>query len=144
MVLNIMFFHTVTVTPTCEDTVLSLDNSIQSPNFPYKYNTNETCTWAVIALSGRQLQIKLKDFRLEPSNDNLSIYDGPSKNSAIIRKLNGTSLPNDVTSTGNSFFLEFKSDSKIDYNGFNLQLFINGTSIQMTIIWFSFLSIYKT
>ena len=135
MVLNIMFFHTVTVTPTCEDTVLSLDNSIQSPNFPYKYNPNETCTWAVIALSGRQLQIKFKDFRLEPSKDNLLIYDGSSNNSAIIQRLTGTSLPSDVISTGNSLFLVFISDDNIYYNGFNLQYFIKGTLIHITLRW---------
>ena len=125
----------MTVTTTCANTVLSSDSSIHSPNFPNKLNPNEMCTWAIIAPFGKQLQIKFKDFRLEPSNDNLIIYDGPSKNSAMIQKLNGTSLPHDVTSTGNSFFLEFKSDGKINYNGFDLQFFINGTLIQMTLSW---------
>ena len=120
----------MTVTATCANTVVALDNSIHSSNYPYKYNHNEACTWKVVGPSGRQLQIQFDDFRLEPSNDNLVIYDGPSKNSAMIRKLNGTSLPNDVISTGNSLFLEFISDDKVHYNGFNLHFFIKGTLIQ--------------
>ena len=102
MYLNL--FYKVAVTTTCANTV-SLDSSISSPNFPFKLNNNEMCTWAIIAPSGRQVQIKFEDFRLDPSKDNLIIYDGPSKNSAMIQKLNGTSLPADVISTGNSFFL---------------------------------------
>ena len=120
----------MTVTTTCANTVLSLDSSIHSPEYPYKYSPNKMCTWVVIAPSGRQIQIQFKDFRLDPSKDNLIIYDGPSKNSEMIQKLNGTSLPADVISTGNSFFLEFISNDKIHYNGqFNLQFFIKGTLI---------------
>ena len=95
----------MTVTTPCANTVLSLDSSIHSPEYPYKYSPNEMCTWVVVAPSGRQIQIQFKDFRLDPSKDNLIIYDGPSKNSEMIQKLNGTSLPADVISTGNSFFL---------------------------------------
>ena len=125
----------MTVTTTCANTVVSLDSSIHSPNFPNKLNPNEMCTWAIIAPFGKQVQIKFKDFRLEPSKDNLTIYDGSSKNSAIIQRLTGTSLPTDLLSTGNSFFLEFISDDNVYYNGFNLQYFIKGTLIQITLRW---------
>ena len=121
------------VTTTCANTVLSSYISIHSPNFPHKLNPNEMCTWAIIAPFGKQLQIKFKDFRLEPSKDNLMIYDGSSKNSAIIQRLTGTSLPTDLISTGNSFFLEFVSDDNIYYNGFHLQYFVKGTLIQITL-----------
>ena len=131
----------MTVTTTCANTVLSSDRSIHSPNFPHKLNKNEMCTWAIIAPSGKQVQIKFKDFRLEPSKDNLTIYDGSSKNSAIIQRLTGTSLPTDLISTGNSFFLEFVSDDNIYYNGFNLQYFVKGTLIQITLRWLT-LQIY--
>ena len=123
------------VTTTCANTVLSSDSSIHSPNFSHKLNKNEMCTWAIIAPFGKQVQIKFKDFRLEPSKDNLMIYDGSSKNSAIIQRLTGTSLPTDLISTGNSFFLEFVSDDNIYYNGFNLQYFIKGRLIQITLRW---------
>ena len=123
------------VTTTCANTVLSSDRSIHSPNFPHKLNKNEMCTWAIIAPFGKQLQIKFKDFRLEPSKDNLMIYDGSSNNSAIMQRLTGTSLPSDVISTGNSLFLEFISDDNIYYNGFNLQYFIKGRLIQITLRW---------
>ena len=130
---DLIFCFKVAVTTTCANTVLSSDRSIHSPNFPHKLNKNEMCTWAIIAPSGKQVQIKFRDFRLEPSKDSLIIYDGPSKNSAMIQKLNGTSLPTDVISTGNSLFLEFKSDENKYYNGFNLKYSIKGTLIQMTL-----------
>ena len=125
----------MTVTTTCANTVLSSDSSIHSPSFPHKLNPNEMCTWAISAPFGKQVQIKFKDFRLEPSKDNLMIYDGSSNNSAIIERFTGTSLPSDVISTGNSLFLEFISDDNIYYNGFNLQYFIKGTLIQITLRW---------
>ena len=125
----------MTVRTTCANTVLSSDSSMHSPNFPHKLNKIEMCSWAIIAPFGKQLQIKFKDFRLEPSKDNLMIYDGSSNNSAIIQRLTGTSLPSDVISTGNSLFLEFISDDNIYYNGFNLQYFIKGTLIQITLRW---------
>ena len=134
----------MTVTTTCANTVLSSDSSIHSPNFPHKLNPNEMCTWAIIAPFGKQVQIKFKDFRLEPSKDNLMIYDGSSNNSAIIERFTGTSLPSDVISTGNSLFLEFISDDNIYYNGFNLQFFIKGTLIQITLRWLTLQTLIYT
>ena len=76
--------------------------------------------------SGRQLQLKFNDFSLEPYNDVLIIRDGHSETSRIIHSLNGSTLPADVVSRGNSFFVEFISDAHEDYHGFQLEYLIYG------------------
>ena len=102
-------------------------NSIHSPNFPYTYNPNTECGWAITGPSGRQLNLTFKNFALEENKDILKIHDGHSKDSPIIKTLSGTTLPEDVVSTGNSFFVEFKSDGQNNRPGFDLHYLIKGT-----------------
>ena len=80
---------------------------------------------------GRQLKLTFNDFALEANNDLLTIHDGHSKDSPIIKTFNGTSLPQDIISTGNSFFVEFKSDGQHNYHGFDMQYHIKGKLIQV-------------
>ena len=125
-----IFFFQVRVTTNCAETVVAESNSIHTPNYPSTYNPNEECGWAITGPSGRQLKLTFNDFALEAENDILAIRDGHSKDSPIIKTFNGTSLPQDVISTGNSFFVEFNSDGQHNYHGFDMQYHIKGTLIQ--------------
>ena len=119
------------MTTNCAETVVAESNSIHTPNYPSTYNPNEECGWAITGPSGRQLKLTFNDFALEAENDILAIRDGHSKDSPIIKTFNGTSLPQDVISTGNSFFVEFNSDGQHNYHGFDMQYHIKGTLIQV-------------
>ena len=103
-----------------------MSNSIHSRNYPSAYNPNDTCTWQISGPSGRQIQLRFNDFRLEPINDLLIIHDGHSKTSPIINTYNGTLNPEDVVSTGNALYMEFISDSQVNAFGFELEYSIKG------------------
>ena len=121
-----VLYFLVKVTTNCARTVVLSTNSIHSPNFPYTYNPNTECGWAITGPSGRQLNLTFKSFALEANNDILKIHDGPSKDSPLIKTFSGTTLPGDVVSTGNSFFVEFKSDGQNNRDGFDLHYLIKG------------------
>ena len=121
------FFCVVNVTTTCADTADPKTNTIHSTNYPSNYNPNEYCVWEITGPSGRQMEIRFNDFKLGPSTDVVTIHDGPSRTSPVLKSLNGTSLPADIVSTGYSFLVEFTSDSHGNYHGFEFQYSIHGT-----------------
>ena len=123
------------MTATCSGTADSF--TLHSPNYPSTYNPNEKCSWEISGPPGRQLQLKFNDFRLEPINDVLIIHDGHSQTSPIIATLNGTSLPDDVVSTGNSFYIEFISDAQVNLHGFELEYQIKGKIPPIKPIFFT-------
>ena len=114
------------VTTNCAETVAVGTNSITSPNYPSTYSPDKECGWAITGPSGRQLKLTFNDFALEAKNDTLAIHDGHSKDSPIIKTFSGTSLPEDVISTGNSFFIQFISDAQQNRHGFDLHYLIQG------------------
>ena len=122
-------FYVVTLIARCAGTADPTSNTINSPNYPSPYGPNEECHWKLSGPSGRQIQLKFNDFQLGPSPDNLAIHDGHSKTSKVIKTLKGTSLPEDVVSTGNALFLVFTSDAEKNYHGFELEYFIHGKMI---------------
>ena len=122
---TIVHDNSVEVTTACAGTADAMTNAIHSPNYPSTYNPNEDCTWEISGPSGRQIAIKFNDFQLGPSTDKVTIHDGHSRTSPIINTFNGTTLPADVISTGNSLFVEFISDSYDNYHGFEFQYVIH-------------------
>ena len=58
--------------------------------------------------------------------DSLTIYDGPSSTSNRKRSLCGNSYFSGMTSTGNTFYLIFKSDGSTRYKGFELSYSVIG------------------
>ena len=115
------------MTATCSGTADSF--TIHTKNYPSTYNPNEKCSWRISGPSGRQLQLKFNDFRLEPINDVLIIHNGHSETSPIMATYNGTIIPDDIVSAGNSFYLEFVSDAQVNANGFELEYLIKGKTI---------------
>ena len=51
-------------------------------------------------------------------HDPLTIYDGSNDQSTQIAKLSGNLGSFDISSTGNSLFVKFESDSYYNYGGF--------------------------
>ena len=50
--------------------------------------------------------------------DFLTIFDGSNEQSSQIEKLSGNLGSFDISSTGNSLFVKFESDSSFQYGGF--------------------------
>ena len=75
---------------------------------------------------GRQLLLHFNEFLTENTNDKLNVYDGANNNARKIGTFHGSTKPNDVTSSGNSFFLEFRSSGNINYLGFEIIATLKG------------------
>ncbi|HKK79025.1 MAG TPA: PKD domain-containing protein, partial [Phaeodactylibacter sp.] len=91
------------------------------PNGPYSED-NEAYIY-INGTSGDVLSLTFTEFDLEEHWDELTLYDGPTTNSAVIGNYTGTSLPNDgnpILTSSTSCLLVFNSDFSINGEGFAL------------------------
>ena len=105
---------------------------IESPGFPNSYPNNAYETWILTAPSASIISIKFHYFQVrtiaeyknrakykiisffsqtENDYDFVTIYDGSNDQSTQIEKLSGNLGSFSISSTGNSMFVKFKSDS---------------------------------
>lgn len=104
------------------DTLRSLDGTIDDgsgPLFDYKNNTD--CSW-LIAPNDSISKIKLNFLRLntETANDIITIYDGKDATAPVLGTYSGSTLPNEIQSTGKTVFIHFLSDGANFEDGFLL------------------------
>lgn len=94
---------------------------ITSENYPNDYNDNAYCRWLIIAPEGSILSLKFDDFATEVGYDWVYIFDGQDANSVMIEDTSGTIGNNRVYyTTSNSAYIEFQSDSSVNYGGFSM------------------------
>ena len=110
---------------SCPSTTDPLQNSITSPNYPRKYRDDTDCEWRIFASPGGRIRLHFNDFSTENSNDKLFVYDGPRSSSRQISRLSGSTVPNNIISTGNSLYLRFQTDSSSTSKGFAIQYSFN-------------------
>ena len=96
---------------------------INSPNHPSTYNPNHTCNWTIVVPPSEHVVLQFESFSTEEGFDELQVFDGPNRNSAIIGTLSGSSIPSAIYSTRNSMFLEFATDHENKNSSFPLQGF---------------------
>ena len=53
--------------------------------------------------------------------DSLTIFDGDSNNSPMLRKICGNSIPPNVVSSGNKVFIHFYTDGDFTSTGFEME-----------------------
>ena len=119
--------------------------AISSPNFPDSYPSNAEETWLLTAPTGSIITVKFLSFHVrisvkskyrttneykilimylhivlqtEKFYDFLVIYDGSNDQSTQIEKLSGNLGSFDISSSGNSLFVKFVSDSGVSEGGF--------------------------
>ncbi|XP_060074620.1 mucin-2-like [Ylistrum balloti] len=115
-----------------------VDTSIKvfSPNFgPGKtYPVSVTCGLKLQTESNRKIRVNVLNFKVEyhPSCswDSLSIYDGPSKTSALLGTFCGVKSGIAINSSGTELFLEFVSDYIVPDKGFQLDV---STEIEVSV-----------
>ena len=112
---------------------------IESPGYPNSYPNNAYETWILTAPNASIISIKFHYFHVrtiaeykkelniksyyflsqtENGYDFVTIYDGPNDQSTQIEKLSGNLGSFNFSSTGNSLFVKFESDSGQQYTGF--------------------------
>jgi len=82
------------------------------------YMDNSGCGWLIAPVdSVSNLKLTFHRFSLEENHDYLTVYDGTDITAPVLASLTGTSLPSNVTATGNRMFVKFTSDNAGSDNG---------------------------
>ena len=105
---------------SCDNTYDS-DGYIMSPNYPQQYESDLDCRWTIKAPVENIITLMIFEFRTDIYvGDNLKIYDGSNIHGAIVGTLTGyDSIP--LSSTGNSLYLKFSTNSDYTENGFKIK-----------------------
>ena len=92
-----------------------------SPNYPQKYENDLDCRWTIKAPAEKIIALTISEFRTDKDGgDNLIIYRGTNIHGAIVGTLTGyDSIP--LSSTGNSLYLKFSTNSEYSEKGFKIK-----------------------
>lgn len=110
-----------------QDTLPYLGGTIGDGGLPYEnYGTNAECTWLLTKPtpqdSVENFDVDFLDFDLEDGADYLKVYDGATINAELIGEYTGSSLPTDITSSGDSLLVKFiTDDNETGDHGFRLE-----------------------
>ncbi|KAI3353391.1 hypothetical protein L3Q82_019924 [Scortum barcoo] len=106
----------------CEHKIHSPSGTLSSPNWPDKYPSRKECTWDITATPGHRVKITFNEFEIEQHQecayDHLEAFDGDSDTAAILGRLCGSKIPEQLVSTGNKMYLRFISDASVQRKGF--------------------------
>ncbi|XP_059190361.1 dorsal-ventral patterning tolloid-like protein 1 [Centropristis striata] len=106
----------------CEHKIHSPSGTLSSPNWPDKYPSRKECTWDITATPGHRIKIAFNEFEIEQHQecayDHLEAFDGDSDTAAILGRLCGSKIPEQLVSTGNKMYLRFISDASVQRKGF--------------------------
>ncbi|XP_041484739.1 cubilin-like [Lytechinus variegatus] len=99
--------------------------SIQSPNHPSFYYNNINIRWFVNVPSPYQVRVNFTNFSTEKDHDFVYVSDGWTSdysNSTRVASLSGHLSPDDVISRGSYLWIEFTSDDRNRYTGFQARM----------------------
>ncbi|KAK3791976.1 hypothetical protein RRG08_035467, partial [Elysia crispata] len=106
----------------CGQALFGNNGTLESPNYPYNYPNNARCVWTITTDPDTRVVLTFSYFRLEYDygcdDDSLVIRDGSDPTSNTLRRLCGSSTPQPIRATGNIMFIEFKTDYRTIYKGF--------------------------
>ena len=92
-----------------------------SPNYPQPYENDLDCRWTIQAPVGNIIALTISEFHTYPyGGDHLYIYHGKNIHGAIVGTLTRhDSIP--LSSTGDSLYLKFSTDSHSTEKGFKIK-----------------------
>ncbi|KAF6722152.1 Cubilin [Oryzias melastigma] len=107
----------------CGGPITAPSGEIHSPLYPNSYPTNVDCSWVISVDPNHRVFLNFTDLDIEfHANctwDYVAIHDGPSISSPRLALICGSSLPTSITSTQNTIYVRFRSDSSRDHRGFS-------------------------
>ncbi|XP_023268101.1 bone morphogenetic protein 1-like, partial [Seriola lalandi dorsalis] len=107
----------------CGGPVTAPSGEIHSPSYPSSYPNNVDCSWVLSVDSHHRVSFNFSDLDIEQHSncawDYVAIHDGPTASSPLLARVCGSSLPPSITSTQNSMFVRFRSDSSRSHRGFS-------------------------
>ena len=90
------------------------------------YSDDERTLHLIQPTGASTVTINFTTFDIENNWDYLFIYDGATTNSPLLATLTGSSIPSNITSTGGSMLIEFRSDCATSNPGWELSWTSNG------------------
>lgn len=99
------------------------------------YANNTNCSWLIQPTNASSITLSFSEFNTELNYDGLIVYDGLNNSAPILGQFSGTSIPNSVTSTSGSMYLEFISDISVRAQGWVVNY--TTTVLPLTIIDFT-------
>jgi len=113
-------YYTSTQNPYCTGTTSTL--TAQSGTFAdgsasNNYANNTSCSWLIQPTNATAITLSFSAFNTELNNDGVIVYDGANNTAAVLGQFSGSSIPNSVTSTGGSMYVEFLSDPAVRGQG---------------------------
>ncbi|RVE59186.1 hypothetical protein OJAV_G00201620 [Oryzias javanicus] len=107
----------------CGGPITAPSGEIHSPLYPNSYPTNVDCSWVISVDRNHRVFLNFTDLDIEFQTnctwDYVAIHDGPSISSPLLAHICGSSLPTSITSTQNTIYVRFRSDSSRDHRGFS-------------------------
>ena len=114
------------------DSTLSIEGTIQSPNYPNVYPTSVTCRTLIQAPLGQMIWFNITHFSLESDrkqegvcqydHDTLRLYDGPDESAPLLGEFCGSLMPEHLHSSDRYLYAVFKSDHAVVSAGFQAQV----------------------
>ncbi|XP_071499373.1 uncharacterized protein [Diadema antillarum] len=99
---------------------------VRSANFGLvAYPNNENCEWTIKLSEGSRVSIHFTVFTLEGGGaggcyDFVEVFDGGSANAPLIGQFCGSTVPDDIVSSGPEMHVRFVSDNTNGFHGFSL------------------------
>ncbi|KAM3593822.1 uncharacterized protein V6R79_022582 [Siganus canaliculatus] len=107
----------------CGGPVIAPSGEIHSPLYPSSYPNNVDCSWVISVDPNHRVFFNFSDLNIENHSsctwDYVTIHDGPSQSSPLLSRVCGTTLPSPITSTQNTIYVRFRSDSSSNHRGFS-------------------------
>ncbi len=81
------------------------------------YIDNRNCTWLIRPTNGGRVTLNFDNFNTEANFDFVTVFDGENAAATQLGNFSGTSIPSEITSTGNALFVRFTSDGSVTRAG---------------------------
>ncbi|XP_056192710.1 cubilin [Falco biarmicus] len=96
---------------------------IHSPNYPQPYSNNVDCSWVIQVDYNHRVLLNFTDLDIENHYScdygNVAVFDGPSNEAHLLRKLCGTQHPPPITSSRNLMYIRLQSNATNQHRGFS-------------------------
>ncbi len=83
------------------------------------YQANRDCRWLIQPTNNQLIRLNFSAFDTETIFDRVVVYNGSTINSPILGTFSGSSLPPQLTSTGNSMLVRFTTDNSGELQGWD-------------------------
>ncbi|XP_078690636.1 CUB and sushi domain-containing protein 3-like isoform X2 [Branchiostoma floridae x Branchiostoma belcheri] len=111
-----------TCTADCGADWTGPSGAVLSPNYPSNYGYNQNCYYTVTVSAGEYIQLTVRSFRTEASDDYLEVRNGLDSSGTLIGRYSGSVLSagDILKSTSYQLYFKFHSDSSSNYQGFHI------------------------